>query len=85
MALDLGLGHTSGLQVMSRLMSYHGRGWKPRPLCEENELNFSMLEHMFDAHSDSIKFDGTTEQALHQLVGGRKPIVYLLFWYLFVF
>ena len=30
-ALDLGLWHTRGLQLMSRLISSHGRGRKPCP------------------------------------------------------
>ena len=84
-ALDLGLWHTRGLQEMSRPMSHHGRCRKPCPLCEENDFNyFSMLEHVFDAHSDRIKFDGSAEQALHQLVGGNLQFTYC-FWNLFVF
>ena len=70
MVLDLRLQHTRGLQVISKLMmSHHGRGRKPCPLCEENDLNLSVLEHVFDAHGDRIRFNGSAEQALHQLVG----------------
>ena len=44
----------------------------------------SVLEHVFDAHSDRIKFDGSAEQTLHQLVGGNLQFTYC-FWNLFVF
>ena len=85
MVLDLRLQHTRGLQVISkRMMSHHGRGRKPCPLCEENDLNLSVLEHVFDAHRDRIRFNGSAEQALHQLVGGNLQFTYC-FWNLFVF
>ena len=39
--LNFGIQHTRGLQVLSRVMSHHGRGCRPCPLCESAPLETS--------------------------------------------
>ena len=44
-ALDLGLR-----QVMSRLISSHGQGRKPSPLCDQVNLATCVMEHVLEQH-----------------------------------
>ena len=46
-ALDLGANHTRGLQALSRLMSHHGRGSKPCPMCDESGPLTCLLDHNY--------------------------------------
>ena len=48
--MDYGVQHTRGLQMLSRLMSHHGRGQHPCPLCEASDLTSTVLEHVLSAH-----------------------------------
>ena len=65
-ALDLALRHTRGLQVMSRLISSHGRGRKPCPLCDQVNLSTSVLEHMLEQHMNRLNLNEMT--ALQRLM-----------------
>ena len=51
-ALDLGHRHTRGLQNLTRLMSHHGQGTKLCPLCEEHNVAYSVISHVFSMHKD---------------------------------
>lgn len=48
--LDLKSRHLQGLKSLSRLMSHHGKGSKPCPLCEDAELPWSVLSHALMKH-----------------------------------
>ena len=48
--MDYGVQHTRGLQMLSRLMSHHGRGQHPCPPCEVSDLTSTVLEHVPSAH-----------------------------------
>ena len=50
-ALDLGINHTRGLQVLSRLMSDYGHGVKPCPIHDEPGPHTSLLEHVLEKKS----------------------------------
>ena len=43
--MHLGSRHTGGLQAVSRIMAHHDRGTKPCPLCEESDLEESLMDH----------------------------------------
>ena len=49
-ALDYGVQHTKGLQALSRLMSSHGRGKQPCPLCDHTCLDSPVLDHFLKVH-----------------------------------
>ena len=68
MALDLGLRHTRGLQVMLRLISSYGRGRKPCHLCDEVNLATSVLEHVLEQHMNRLNLNEMT--ALERLISG---------------
>ena len=57
-ALHLGTRHLRGLQTLSRLMSHHGRGSKPCPLCEKDKLCSRLLDHYLTAHQQKIGLQG---------------------------
>ena len=40
-ASDYGVSHTRGLQLLSRILSYHGKGNRPYPLCDITPLEDS--------------------------------------------
>ena len=44
--MHLGSRHMGGLQAVSRIMAHHGRGTKPCPLCEENDMEESLMDHI---------------------------------------
>ena len=80
MALDLGLRHTRGLQVMSRLISSHGRGRKPCHLCDQVNLATSVLEHVLEQHMNRLNLNEMA--ALERLISGDMNFVYA-FWNVF--
>ena len=41
-ALDYGVSHTRGLQLLSRVLSHHGKGNHPCPLCDIAPLEDSI-------------------------------------------
>ena len=55
--LSFNLRHMVGLQVLSRLMSHHGRGSKPCPFCEEDSLA-SELNHILARHGAEMGLVG---------------------------
>ena len=83
-ALDLGVRHTKGLQAVSRLMSHHGRGRKPCPLCDVTDLPISVLEHVLSDHRDTLHLDMTVEQIIAELTSGNVLFLYH-FWKLFCY
>ena len=65
----LGSRHTIGLQHLSRMLSHHGRGSKPCPLCDDKLSGGSLTAHVLAQHKDDIKLPLlTTENLLTQLV-----------------
>ena len=82
-ALHLGSRHTIGLQNLSRLMSHHGRGLHPCPLCDEQGFPTSVIDHILSAHHTEIGLNfNSTDQLLALLVDVDIPFVYK-FWKLF--
>ena len=56
--LSFGEKHSTGLQKLCRIMSHHGRGQYPCPLCENSQLQTdSVLEHVVDCHKDDLNLD----------------------------
>ena len=47
-ALDSGGKTVRGLQMLSRVMSHHGKGGRPCPLCDAAALQCSVLDHILD-------------------------------------
>ena len=54
-ALDLGVKHTRGLQAFSRVLSHHGRGVKPCPLCDVPGPLDCLLDHLLKEHHGTLK------------------------------
>ena len=75
--VDLGLRYTRGLQVMSRLITSHGQGRKPCPLCDQVNVATSVLEHMLEQHMNRLNLNEMT--ALQRLISGDIKFVYA-FW-----
>ena len=65
--LDLGVHHIRGLQALSRLMSHHGRGCWPCPLCAVNPVDGPILEHILSSHKDRLHLNLDTEQVVEKL------------------
>ena len=61
-ALDIGSKSVKGLQNLSRVMSHHGFGNHPCPLCDTAPLPTSVLDHLLDCHSSSL-FLGPTRSS----------------------
>ena len=76
-ALDLGLWHTRAMQLMSRLISSHGRRSKPCPLCDRVNLATSVLEYVLEQHMNRLNLNEMT--ALERLVSGDIKFV-CAFW-----
>ena len=69
--LGFGERHTTGLKKLSRLMSHHGRGQHPCPLCDEpSEPQTSVLEHIMDVHRAELNLAGgcTPEVLINRLI-----------------
>ena len=70
--LSLGEKYTTGLKKLSRLMSHHGRGQHPCPLCEnpQPQTTSSVLEHIVDQHREDLNLDGgcTVEVMMRRLI-----------------
>ena len=83
-ALDLGQRHTRGLQVLSRLMSHHGRGLKPCPMGSETNLDTPILDHILCDHGDKLQLDLSPGQLLTKIVGLDIDFLYR-FWNVYPF
>ena len=58
--MNYGTQHTSGLQMLSRLMSNHDGGQHPCPLCESPDLTTTALEHVLLAHGAEMGIKAKT-------------------------
>ena len=46
--------HTRGLQNLSRLLSHHGCGVKPCPLCDKAIEERTVLQHVMEDHGERL-------------------------------
>ena len=53
-ALNYGGKTTRGLQMLSRVMSHHGRGGRPCPLCDVVPLRSSVMVHILGNHREEL-------------------------------
>ena len=68
--------------MVSRLLSSHGRGRKPCPLCEDVDLDAPVFDHVLERHMNRLSFSGI--DALDKLIAGDIQFVYT-FWDVYVF
>ena len=70
-ALDLGAKTGKGLQMLSRIMSHHGRGSGPCQLCDTAPLQSSVLDHILDLHGEELSLEPGLDwsKLLHLLEG----------------
>ena len=84
-ALHLGSRHITGLRNLSRLIAHHGHGQQPCPLCSEQNLGISVIDHIMYVHHQELGLNfSSTEQMLTHLVEENIQFVYK-FWKLFRF
>ena len=57
-ALNLGERHTKGLKNLSRVLSHHGRGSKPCPLCDWTPEEENVFEHIILRHGEELGLKG---------------------------
>ena len=50
----IGTRHCKGLQALTRLLVHHGHGVKPCPLCDENELNVTLIDDILMNHQQDL-------------------------------
>ena len=55
---------TNGLQHLSRMLSHHGRGPKPCPLCDDRPTGCSLTAHILTRHKDDINLPHLTADSL---------------------
>ena len=69
-ALDLGVKHTRGLQALARVMSHHGRGVRPCPMCDVPGHIACLLNHVLEEHCEPLELgrDLRTRESLLSLV-----------------
>ena len=67
--LNFGVQHTRALQMLSRVMSHHGRGDHPCPLCDAAPLD-AVMSHVLRDHCMELGLGLVTdsEQLLHRFV-----------------
>lgn len=65
--MDLGPRHIRGLQNLSRVLSSHGRGSKPCPLCEEENLDGLLLDHIIEKHLKDLNLQLTKSELMGKL------------------
>ena len=53
-ALNLGERHMKGLKNLSRVLSHHGRGSKPCPLCDWTPEEENVFEHIILRHGEEL-------------------------------
>ena len=55
-ALHLGSSrHTAGLQHLTRILTHHGHGLKPCPMCDECLMRRSLIDYILDAHGKELE------------------------------
>ena len=83
-ALQLGHRHTRGLQNLTRLLSHHGRGEKPCPLCETlgTTTQGGVLNHVLRDHSTAVGLKMDVAELLTHLKAADINFVYA-FWKLY--
>ena len=75
--LHLGSRYTSSLRNLSRLMTHHGRGRNPCPLCDEKDLEMSVVDHTSYVHHQELGLNfNFSDQLLTQLVEEDIHFVY---------
>ena len=52
--LDIGGKAVRGLQMLSRVMSHHGRGSRPCPQCDAAALQSSVLDRILEHHKAEL-------------------------------
>ena len=67
-ALDYGVSHTRGLQLLSRVLSHHGKGNHPCPLpcplCDIAPLEDSVMGHLLSNHCGELGLAQETDWEL---------------------
>ena len=58
--------HVRVLQNLSRMLSAHGRGNRPCPLCDE-ELEGLLAEHIMEEHRERLNLEMTFEVMMERL------------------
>ena len=54
LCMDSGGKAVKGMQMLSRIISYHGRGSQSCPLCDTAALQCSVLDHILDHHGEEL-------------------------------
>ena len=62
--MDLGSWQVRGLQNISRVLSAHGRGSKPCPRCEVEDLDSSLLDHLVERHKEELRLGDVDEKTV---------------------
>ena len=74
-ALNLGERHTKCLKNLSRVLSHHGRGSKPCPLCDWTPEEENVFEHIILRHGEELGLKGMK----HDEVLQNLKLSYLMF------
>ena len=82
-ALHLGSRHTIGLQNLSRLMSHHGRGQHPCPLCDLKDPLTPVIDHFLSKHNGDIHINFNSTDHLLTLLAEADVCFVYRFWKVF--
>ena len=63
-ALDYGVSRTRGLQLLSRVLSHHGKGNHSCPLCDTGPLEDSVMGHLLSNHYGELGLAQETDLEL---------------------
>ena len=64
--LNLGERHTKGLRNLSRMMSHHGHGSKPCPMCDWMPGEGTVFDHVILRHGEELGLLGMTQDGVMQ-------------------
>ena len=79
-ALNLGERHTKGLKNLSRVLSHHGRGSKPCPLCDWTPEEENVFEHIILRHGEELGLKGMKhDEVLQNLKLSDLKFVYVFY------
>lgn len=53
--LDLGDWQMRGMKALTRMLSHHGRGSKPCPLCDESLLAIPLFDYVMNRYSVELR------------------------------